>query len=96
MIFPFKNKLFVLGSKRDLFWKVVIFVSRSVYLIWKLDDNFLSLALVLVGVEGAGVASEGVAERARLPEGLGEEAAERLPRPLGEGSSDWVGWQADN
>ena len=41
----------------------------------KQDDNFLSLALVLVGVEGVSEA-EGVVERARLPEGLGEDEGE--------------------
>jgi hypothetical protein len=46
-----------------------------------LDDNFLSLALVLVGVEGA--ASEGVEDRARLGLGEveGEGEADPLPRP---------------
>ena len=42
----------------------------------KQDDNFLSLALVLVGVEGVAGVSEGVVERARLPEGLGEDEGE--------------------
>ncbi len=59
-----------------------------------MDDNFLSLALVLVGVEAA--ASEGVEERARRPpaEGAGEEEGDealdrRPPRPLEDESSVW-------
>ena len=45
----------------------------------KQDDNFLSLALVLVGVEGVAGVSEGVVERARLPDGWVRTRARRRP-----------------